>query len=60
MPAEIISAGDAAPELYTLYSGWAFRFKTRDRLEQATSARRAFVTRQLHIADLFNWLMLFT
>ena len=26
--AEIIRAGDAAPELYTLYSGWAFRFKT--------------------------------
>jgi CRP-like cAMP-binding protein len=26
--AEIIRAGDAAPEIYTLYSGWAFRFKT--------------------------------
>jgi CRP-like cAMP-binding protein len=26
--AEIIRAGDPAPELYTLYSGWAFRFKT--------------------------------
>jgi CRP-like cAMP-binding protein len=26
--AEIIHAGDEAPELYTLYSGWAFRFKT--------------------------------
>ena len=25
---EIIRAGDNAPELYTLYSGWAFRFKT--------------------------------
>lgn len=25
---EIISAGEASPELYTLYSGWAFRFKT--------------------------------
>jgi CRP-like cAMP-binding protein len=25
---EIIVAGDEAPELYTLYSGWAFRFKT--------------------------------
>jgi CRP-like cAMP-binding protein len=25
---EIIRAGDEAPELYTLYSGWAFRFKT--------------------------------
>jgi CRP-like cAMP-binding protein len=25
---EIIRAGDDAPELYTLYSGWAFRFKT--------------------------------
>jgi CRP-like cAMP-binding protein len=25
---EIIRAGDKAPELYTLYSGWAFRFKT--------------------------------
>jgi CRP-like cAMP-binding protein len=24
---EIIQAGDEAPELYTLYSGWAFRFK---------------------------------
>jgi CRP-like cAMP-binding protein len=26
--AEIVRAGDASPELYTLYSGWAFRFKT--------------------------------
>jgi CRP-like cAMP-binding protein len=26
--AEIIRSGDAAPEIYTLYSGWAFRFKT--------------------------------
>jgi len=26
--AEIIRAGDPAPELYTLYAGWAFRFKT--------------------------------
>ena len=26
--AEIIRAGDATPELFTLYSGWAFRFKT--------------------------------
>lgn len=26
--AEIIRAGDEAPEIYTLYSGWAFRFKT--------------------------------
>jgi CRP-like cAMP-binding protein len=25
---EIIRVGDKAPELYTLYSGWAFRFKT--------------------------------
>ena len=25
---EIIRAGDPAPELYTLYAGWAFRFKT--------------------------------
>ena len=25
--AEIIRAGDDCPELYTLYSGWAFRFK---------------------------------
>src|ERR1700691_5622250 len=25
---EIIRAGDECPELYTLYSGWAFRFKT--------------------------------
>jgi CRP-like cAMP-binding protein len=25
--AEIIRAGDPAPELYTLYAGWAFRFK---------------------------------
>ena len=25
---EIIRSGDEAPELYTLYSGWAFRFKT--------------------------------
>jgi CRP-like cAMP-binding protein len=25
---EIIHAGDEAPELYTLYAGWAFRFKT--------------------------------
>src|SRR6202050_4055874 len=25
---EIIRAGDESPELYTLYSGWAFRFKT--------------------------------
>jgi CRP-like cAMP-binding protein len=25
--AEIIRAGDDSPELYTLYSGWAFRFK---------------------------------
>jgi CRP-like cAMP-binding protein len=25
---EIIRAGDDSPELYTLYSGWAFRFKT--------------------------------
>jgi CRP-like cAMP-binding protein len=25
---EIVRAGDEAPELYTLYSGWAFRFKT--------------------------------
>ena len=26
--AEIIAAGQDQPELYTLYSGWAFRFKT--------------------------------
>src|SRR6202045_1205688 len=26
--AEIIRAGDDSPEIYTLYSGWAFRFKT--------------------------------
>jgi CRP-like cAMP-binding protein len=26
--AEIIRAGDDSPDLYTLYSGWAFRFKT--------------------------------
>jgi CRP-like cAMP-binding protein len=26
--AEIVRAGEEAPELYTLYSGWAFRFKT--------------------------------
>jgi CRP-like cAMP-binding protein len=26
--AEIIRAGDDNPEVYTLYSGWAFRFKT--------------------------------
>jgi CRP-like cAMP-binding protein len=26
--AEIIRPGDDSPELYTLYSGWAFRFKT--------------------------------
>ena len=26
--AEIIRSGEAAPEIYTLYSGWAFRFKT--------------------------------
>ncbi len=26
--AEIVRAGDDCPELYTLYSGWAFRFKT--------------------------------
>ena len=26
--AEIIRAGEDAPQLYTLYSGWAFRFKT--------------------------------
>jgi CRP-like cAMP-binding protein len=26
--AEIIRAGDDSPELYTLYAGWAFRFKT--------------------------------
>src|SRR5215472_4345933 len=26
--AEIIRAGESAPEIYTLYSGWAFRFKT--------------------------------
>jgi CRP-like cAMP-binding protein len=25
---EIIRAGDDAPEIYTLYAGWAFRFKT--------------------------------
>jgi CRP-like cAMP-binding protein len=25
---EIIHAGDESPEIYTLYSGWAFRFKT--------------------------------
>src|ERR1700723_2451378 len=25
---EIIHAGDDCPDLYTLYSGWAFRFKT--------------------------------
>ena len=25
--AEIIRAGEDCPELYTLYSGWAFRFK---------------------------------
>jgi CRP-like cAMP-binding protein len=25
---QIVRAGDEAPELYTLYSGWAFRFKT--------------------------------
>ena len=26
--AEIIRPGDESPELYTLYSGWAFRYKT--------------------------------
>jgi CRP-like cAMP-binding protein len=26
--AEIIRSGEAAPEIYTLYAGWAFRFKT--------------------------------
>src|ERR1700730_8508330 len=26
--AEIIRAGEGSPENYTLYSGWAFRFKT--------------------------------
>jgi CRP-like cAMP-binding protein len=26
--AEIVRVGDDSPELYTLYSGWAFRFKT--------------------------------
>jgi CRP-like cAMP-binding protein len=26
--AEIIRAGDESPEIYTLYCGWAFRFKT--------------------------------
>jgi CRP-like cAMP-binding protein len=26
--AEIVRAGDDSPEIYTLYSGWAFRFKT--------------------------------
>jgi CRP-like cAMP-binding protein len=26
--AEVVRAGDDNPELYTLYSGWAFRFKT--------------------------------
>ena len=26
--AEIIRVGDESPELYTLYSGWAFRFRT--------------------------------
>jgi CRP-like cAMP-binding protein len=26
--AEIVRAGDECPEIYTLYSGWAFRFKT--------------------------------
>ncbi len=26
--AEIVLAGDDSPELYTLYCGWAFRFKT--------------------------------
>jgi len=26
--AEIVRPGDESPELYTLYSGWAFRFKT--------------------------------
>src|SRR6202161_2170782 len=26
--AEIVRAGQDSPELYTLYSGWAFRFKT--------------------------------
>jgi CRP-like cAMP-binding protein len=26
--AEIIRAGEDSPEIYTLYSGWAFRFKT--------------------------------
>src|ERR1700729_2210591 len=25
---EIVRAGEDSPELYTLYSGWAFRFKT--------------------------------
>jgi hypothetical protein len=25
---EIIHAGEVSPELFTLYSGWAFRFKT--------------------------------
>jgi CRP-like cAMP-binding protein len=25
---EIVRAGEVSPELYTLYSGWAFRFKT--------------------------------
>jgi CRP-like cAMP-binding protein len=25
---EVIRAGDESPEIYTLYSGWAFRFKT--------------------------------
>jgi CRP-like cAMP-binding protein len=26
--ADIVRAGDESPELYTLYSGWAFRYKT--------------------------------
>src|ERR1700751_4781156 len=26
--AEIVRGGESSPELYTLYSGWAFRFKT--------------------------------
>jgi CRP-like cAMP-binding protein len=26
--AEIIRSGDEGPEIYTLYSGWPFRFKT--------------------------------
>ena len=32
---EIIRAGDDCPELYTLYSGWAIRFKTLPEIGRA-------------------------